>query len=111
METPIEGFDEQRRKAAASLRGSTADALLRFLNLTFDLRDVDLFEIREYKPVRIASAAKKEAEAEGKEQLQTGRKYLYTVGRTKQLFGDMPADVINSCVRGEDGGPKVFPAF
>ena len=72
---------------------------------------VDLFEIREYKPARIASAAKKEAEAEGKEQLQTGRKYLYTIGRTKQLFGDMPADVINSCVRGEDGGPKVFPAF
>jgi len=72
---------------------------------------VDLFELREYKPVRIASAAKKEAEAAGTEQLQTGRKYLYTVGRTNKLFGGMPADVINTCIRGEGGGPKLFPAF
>ena len=43
--------------------------------------------------------------------LQTGRKYLYTIGRTNRLFGDMPADVINGCVRGESGGPKLFPAF
>ena len=72
---------------------------------------VDLFELREYKPVRLASAAKKKAEEQGTEQLQTGRKYLSTLGRTNQLFADMPADIINSCVRGEDGGPKMFPAF
>ena len=72
---------------------------------------VDLFESREYKPARLAQAARKKAEEQGVEQLQTGRKYLYTVGRTNRLFGDTPADVINSCVRGEEGTPKLFPAF
>ncbi|MFC1525292.1 hypothetical protein ACFL6X_00600, partial [Candidatus Latescibacterota bacterium] len=72
---------------------------------------VDLFELREYKPARLAQAAKKKAEEEGTEAMQTGRKYLYTVGRTSHLFGETSADVINGCVRGEDGAAKLFPAF
>ncbi len=72
---------------------------------------VDLFELREYKPARLASAAKKEADANDTEALQTGRKYLCTVGRTNRLIGEMPADVINGCVRDDAGATKVFPAF
>lgn len=71
---------------------------------------VDLFELREYKPQRLASAAKKKAEAEDTEMLQTGRKYLCTVGRTNKLFGTSPSEVINNCYR-EDGETKIFPAF
>jgi len=84
------------------------------INFVEDYEDgtfVDLFELREYKPARIATAAKKQAEAAGTESLQTGRKYLYTLGRTNKLFGEAPADVINSCVRSESGGPKVFVSF
>ena len=72
---------------------------------------VDLFELRDYKPQRLASAAKKKATEEDTEMLQTGRKYLCTVGRTQRLFGNSAADVINSCFRGDDGETKVFPAF
>ena len=72
---------------------------------------VDLFELREYKPARLASAAKKEAEANDTEALQTGRKYLCTVGRTNRLIGEAPADIINGCVRDDAGATKVFPAF
>ena len=72
---------------------------------------IDLFELREYKPARIAAAAKKQAEEEDTEVLQTGHKYLFSVGRTNRLFGNSAADVVNACFRGDDGETKVFPAF
>ena len=84
------------------------------INFVADYEDgsyVDLFELREYKPARIATAAKKKAAEEGTKSLQTGRKYLYTLGRTNRLFGDGPADIINSCVRDENSGPKMFVSF
>ena len=72
---------------------------------------VDLFDLREYKPARMATAAKKKAESEETETLQTGRKYLYTLGRTSYLFGETPAEVIDSCIRGDSGAPRLFPTF
>ena len=87
------------------------DGKIHFLENFEDGSFADLFELREYKPIRIASAAKKEAEEEESEQLHTGRKYLFTIGRTNKLFGDSPADIVNNCVRNDDGGPMVFPAF
>jgi hypothetical protein len=72
---------------------------------------LDLFEMREYKPSRVHAAAKKKAEAEGTEVLQTGRKYLFTVGRTNELFCDSPSELLNGCVRADGGGPKVFKVF
>ncbi len=71
----------------------------------------DLFELREYKPSRVHAAAKKQKEDEGTEELQTGRTYLFTVGRTRKLFGDTPSELLNGCVRAEGGGPKVFSIF
>ena len=72
---------------------------------------LDLFEMREYKPSRVHAAAKKKAEAEGTEVLQTGRKYLFTVGRTNKLFCASPSELLNGCVRADGGGPKVFKVF
>ena len=72
---------------------------------------VDLFQLREYKPARLATAAKKKAEDQDTEMLQTGRKYLFSVGRVQKLFGESEAAVINNCFRGDDGETKVFPAF
>ncbi|MFP6643570.1 MAG: hypothetical protein VCF24_08420 [Candidatus Latescibacterota bacterium] len=69
---------------------------------------LDLFQLREYKPARIATAAKKKADEEDTEMLQTGRKYMCTVGRAKQLFGESAAEVINGCFRGDDGETKIF---
>jgi hypothetical protein len=71
----------------------------------------DLFELREYKPSRVHAAAKKQKETDGTEELQTGRKYLFTVGRTRKLFGDTPSELLNGCVRAEGGGPKTFSIF
>ncbi len=71
----------------------------------------DLFEMREYKPSRVHAAAKKKAEAEGTEVLQTGRKYLFTVGRTNKLFCASPSELLNGCIRADGGGPKVFKVF
>jgi hypothetical protein len=59
---------------------------------------------REYTP----RPKKKE---ESVEELQTGRKYLFPVGRTKKLFGSSPSELLNGCIRAEGGGPKVFPTF
>jgi hypothetical protein len=72
---------------------------------------LDLFQLREYKPARLATAAKKKADEEDTEMLQTGRKYLCTVGRAKQLFGESAAEVINGCFRGDDGETKGFDVF
>ncbi len=72
---------------------------------------VDLFQMREYTPSRVHAAAKKKAEAEGTEELQTGRKYLCTVGRTNRLFCASPSELLNGCVRADGGGPKVFKVF
>ena len=72
---------------------------------------VDLFELREYKPSRVHARAKEQAVQSDAEELQTGSKYLYTVGCTNQFFGKSPSDVINSCIRSEDGSLNVFPVF
>ncbi len=73
-----------------------------------DGKHVDLFEMREYKPSRVHAAAQKEKDEDGTEELQTGRKYLFTIGRTEKLFSDTPNDLINGCIRDEGGRPKVF---
>jgi hypothetical protein len=48
---------------------------------------------------------------EDAELLKTGEKYLYTVGRTNQVFSATPAEVIDGCVRDDEGKIKLFPAF
>ena len=48
---------------------------------------------------------------EGDEPLQTGEKYLYTIGRTDQIFAKHPGELMDSCVREEDGSIKIFPIF
>ena len=67
---------------------------------------IDVYELREYKPVRMKlNAAKKAAE-----QLQTGRKYLFGVGRTQNLWGQTPGQLSDSCKKRDDGSIEVFPA-
>jgi len=69
---------------------------------------IDLFELREFKSVRVQS---KGIDSDEGGPLKTGEKYLHTIGRTKQVFGTTPAAVIVSCVKEEDGTPKIFPVF
>lgn len=69
---------------------------------------VDLFELRESKSIRVQS---KGIDSDEGGPLKTGEKYLHTIGRTKQIFGATPAAVIASCVKEEDGAPKIFPVF
>ncbi|MDA0337088.1 MAG: hypothetical protein O2782_18150, partial [bacterium] len=88
-----------------------ADGQVQYVEDFEDGSWVDLFQLREYKPARLATAAKKKATEEDTEMLQTGRKYLFSVGRAKRLFGDSEAAVINGCFRGDGGETKVFPAF
>jgi hypothetical protein len=71
----------------------------------------DIFELREYQPMRMASNQQKKAATEGEEVLQTGHKYLYSVGRTANFFGATPSEIINGCVRRPDGGVRVFTEF
>ena len=70
---------------------------------------VDLFELREYTPKRMQSSGGRGEE--DTELLKTGEKYLYTVGRTNQLLGATPAEVIKGCVRDDEGNIKLFAAF
>ena len=78
-----------------------------FLERFRDGTYVDLLELRTYSPVRI----QRNRDGEGEEPLQTGEKYLYTVGRTKNIFAATPEELSESCIRGEDGEIKVFPLF
>ena len=67
----------------------------------------DIFELRVYTPVRIQTTSGED----GSEPLQTGEKYLYTLGRTSEIFGGTREDVLNSCIREEDESVKVFQIF
>ena len=74
-----------------------------------DGKHVDLFEMGEYKPSWVHAAVKKKKDGYGTEELQTGRKYLFTICRTDKLFGDTPNDLVNGCIHGDDGGgPQGF---
>ncbi|MEW6754560.1 MAG: hypothetical protein AB1505_26790, partial [Candidatus Latescibacterota bacterium] len=87
------------------------DGHLAYLDSFEDGSYVDLFELREYKPSRVHLAVRQQAQEEGTEELQTGRKYLFTVGRTNSLFWNTPSELINSCIRSAEGGPVIFPVF
>ena len=76
-----------------------------------DGRYVDLFELRTYTPSRVHAAAQKKNEEEGEVELQTGRQYLFSVGRTCRLFGRTPGEVVDSCIKGDSGTPQIFPLF
>ncbi len=71
---------------------------------------LDLMELREYTQVRM-QASGQSGDQEGDEPLQTGEKYLYTIGRTDQAFAAHIGEVVDSCVRNEDGTIKIFPIF
>jgi hypothetical protein len=71
---------------------------------------LDLMELREYTQVRM-QASGQSGDQEGDEPLQTGEKYLYTIGRTDQAFAAHIGEAIDSCVREEDGTIKIFPIF
>lgn len=63
-------------------------------------------------PIWVHATVKKKKDEDGTEELQTGRKYLLTIGRTDKLFGDTPNDLVNGCICGDDGGgPKAFNVF
>ena len=57
------------------------------------------------------AATQQEKEAQGADPAQAGRKYLFTIGRTKHIFGDTPNELIDGCIRAESGGPKIFNDF
>ena len=87
------------------------DGRIAYLENFDDGSYVDLFEMRAYQPSRVHHAAKKKATEGQAEELQKGRKYLFTIGRTNRLFEKSPSDLINGCLRSKEGGPKVFRIF
>ena len=87
-----------------------ADGKLLYVEGYEDDMHLDLMELREYTQVRM-QASGQSGDQEGDEPLQTGEKYLYTIGRTDQAFAAHTGEVIDSCVREEDGTIKIFPIF
>ena len=87
------------------------DGRIAFVDDFEDGHYVDLFELRTYTPSRVHAAAQKQKQETGKEQLQTGRQYLFSLGRTPRLFGSNPAEILDGCVKGESGSPVVYPVF
>ena len=68
----------------------------------------DLMELREYTQMRMQASNEGE---EGSDPLQTGEKYLFTLGRTQDFFGGNASAILASCVRDEEGEIKIFPVF
>jgi hypothetical protein len=92
----------------AQLRGNGEAA---FIEDFENGKHVDIFEMREYKPSRVHAAVENEKDENSTEKSQTERKCLFIIGRTDKLFVDTPNDLINGCIRGDGGGPKVFNVF
>ena len=76
-----------------------------------DGRYVDIFEIRKLELQRMQAAIQEEKEIQEADPAQDGRKYLFTVGRTKHIFSETPTALVDGCIRAESGGPKIFNVF
>ena len=87
------------------------DGRIAFVENFEDGTYVDLFELREYTPSRVHANAQKKATEEGKSELQKGRKYLFTVGRTNHLFGSSPNEILGHCLKKDNGAPAIYPVF
>ena len=87
----------------------TADGTVLYVEGYEDGTYTDLLELRAYTQVRV-QASNASAEA-GSDPLQTGGKYLYTLGRTQDFFGANASAIIAKCVRDEDGEIQKFPVF
>ncbi len=76
---------------------------------------VDVFELRERYFQRPVAGSEPEAgdpddgEAPVEGERPRRRLYLFTVGRTNRLFVGTPSDLINGCIRGTGGGPRIYP--
>ena len=68
----------------------------------------DLMELREYSRVRMQTFNEGEGDSEP---LQTGEKYLFTMGRTQDFFGASASAILAGCVRDDDGEIKIVPIF
>jgi len=86
-----------------------ADGELLYVEGYEDGSYIDLLELREYTDARIQAV--NEGSEFGAEPLQTGEKYLFTVGRTQSFFAADPSATIASCVRDEEGEIRIFPIF
>ncbi len=71
---------------------------------------LDLLELRAFAQMRM-QANHQLGDVEEGEPLQTGEKYLHTVGRTSQLFAASPEELLASCVHDDDGNTRIFPIF
>jgi hypothetical protein len=110
---PIAVVSLEKLTANAELRHLylrvTADGTVLYVEGYEDGTYTDLLELRAYTQVRVqASNASGEA---GSDPLQTGGKYLYTLGRTQDFFGANASAIIAKCVRDEDGEIQIFPIF
>lgn len=110
---PIAVVSLEKLTANAELRHLylrvTADGTVLYVEGYEDGTYTDLLELRAYTQVRV-QASNASAEA-GSDPLQTGGKYLYTLGRTQDFFGANASAIIAKCVRDEDGEIKIFPIF
>ena len=86
-----------------------ADGELLYIEGYEDGSYIDLLELREYTDVRIQAV--NEGSEFGAEPLQSGKKYLFTVGRTQNFFAADPSATIASCVRNEEDEIRIFPIF
>ena len=68
----------------------------------------DLMELREYSRVRMQTFNEGEVDSEP---LQTGEKYLFTMGGTQDFFGASASAILAGCVRDDDGEIKNLPIF
>ncbi len=110
---PITVVSLEKLTANAELRHPservTANGTVLYIEGYEDGTYTDLLELREYTQVRMQ--ASNEGGEEGSDPLQTGEKYLYTLGRTQDFFGANASAIIAKCVRDEDGEMKIFPTF
>ena len=87
------------------------DGRLLYLEDFEDGTYIDVFELRENTTAQVHARARDRARSDRKAELQVGVSYLYSLGRTNELFCSSREDVLESCIKNDEGETKIFPMF
>ena len=87
------------------------DGRLLYLEDFEDGTYIDVFELRENTTAQVHARARDRARSDRKAELQVGVSYLYSLGRTDEVFCSSREEVLESCIKNDEGEPKIFPMF
>jgi hypothetical protein len=72
---------------------------------------IDLFELRKNERKQMHAQARRRSQSSDSGELQSGARYLHSLGRTNKPFGATEAEVLSGCLLNDEDEPRIYPIF